>query len=144
MSSEHSSNSNQPEGQPSPFGGKAGEAVPEVDADDVKAVWRQYRELQDRHPGQHVAIGLEVLKSVCKDGANVEAVCYRQVQLDIVKILAEQNAIPQASMDLLTEGGEFKDSAFEAIAKIPMKWIGSGQRQGFPFDMAQFIKLGST
>jgi hypothetical protein len=76
------------------FGGKAGDAVPEVNADDVKAVRQMYRELQGRHPDVK-AIGLELLKNGCKAGANVEPVCYRHAQLELVKMLAEHNVIPQ-------------------------------------------------
>jgi hypothetical protein len=55
------------------FGGKPGESVPEVDPEDLKALWR-FCEEQQAHS---VAAGVDVLKSVCKPGANVEAKWYR-------------------------------------------------------------------
>lgn len=126
------------------FGGDAGTPVPEVDAEDVKAVWQQYREVEKNHPGRQVAIGLELLKNFCKPGANIEAVFYRHAQLHLLKMIAEQNVIPQLSLDSITTNGEFKDSAFEAIAKVPMQWMGEGPRQGLPFDVEKFLQLCSA
>ena len=62
---------------PPSFGGNPGEPVPEVDPRDLKTVWQQARNVQTRHPGQNVATGLELVKAICKPGANVEAVWYR-------------------------------------------------------------------
>jgi hypothetical protein len=126
------------------FGGKAGEPVPEVDVEDVRAVWRFYREVEKNSPGRHVAIDSLLLASVCKPGADVHAVCYRQAQLGLLKMLASRLPPLQDSIGHLTSGGEFKDSAFQAIAKIPMEWIGNKRRQEFPFDVEQFIKLDSA
>jgi hypothetical protein len=123
-----------------PFGGEAGEPVPEVDADDVKAIWQTYREAQDAEPGRHIAIDSIVLEKICKPGANVQAVVYRQCQLHLLKTLAEQHVIPKESMDSLTTGGEYKDSVFQAIAKISMEWIGRGRREGLPFDVEGFLQ----
>lgn len=58
------------------LGGKPGEAVPEVDPEDLKALWREQQKIQAMHPGQH-ATGIDVMKAVCKPGSNVEAVWYR-------------------------------------------------------------------
>lgn len=35
------------------LGGKPGEAVPEVDPEDLKALWREQQKIQAMHPGQH-------------------------------------------------------------------------------------------
>ena len=131
-----------PKPSPAPrFGGEPGTPVPEVDADDVKAASRLYCEVEKDHPGQQVAVGMEVLKRVCKPGADVHAVCYCYAQLALLKLIAEQNVIPKASMDCITANGEFKDSALEVISKFPMEWMGNGPRQGLPFDLERFLQL---
>jgi hypothetical protein len=55
------------------FGGKPGEPVPQVDPDDLKAIWEINHELQMSHPGER-AIGISVLEHACKLGADVKAV----------------------------------------------------------------------
>jgi hypothetical protein len=127
--------------KPPQFGGEPGTPVPEVDAEDVKAVRRQYLEIEQDHPGRQVAIGMELLKNVCKPGANIEAVYYRHAQLHVLKIIAEQNVIPKLSLDTITTNGDFKDSAFEAISKVPMQWMGDVPMQGLPFDLERFLQL---
>ena len=68
---------------PPRFGGKAGEAVPEVDPEDMKAVWQEHRYMQKDHPGQPIAISTRVLQHYCNPGADMQAVCYRQAQLGL-------------------------------------------------------------
>src|SRR5215471_12356302 len=63
------------------FGGKPGEPVPEVDADDLKAVWELYRDVKARHPGHDAAIGMSAVVASCKPGADAQAAAYRVGQL---------------------------------------------------------------
>jgi hypothetical protein len=48
------------------FEKNAGDPVPQVDPDDVKAVWKFHEDLARRHPGKQVGIGKGVLEHVSK------------------------------------------------------------------------------
>jgi len=130
--------------EPPSFGGKAGELVPEVDVEDVRAVWRFCREVQENSPGQQVAVDWLLLASVGRSGADVQAVWYRQAQLGLLKVLANHFPPVQDSIGRITVGSEFKDSAFRAIAKVPMEWMGNKPRQGFPFDVERFLQAAGS
>jgi len=57
-------------------GGEAGEPVPKVDPEDVKAVWQVGREIERRHPPNTggltaYAVGVRVFQAACKPGANI-------------------------------------------------------------------------
>ena len=41
--------------EPPFFGGEAGQPVPQVDPDDVKAVWAIYQDVAGKHPGNKLA-----------------------------------------------------------------------------------------
>jgi hypothetical protein len=125
------------------FGGKPGEPVPEVDPDDIKAVRREYQDMQKRHPGDCVAITMRVLGTVCRPGADMQAVCYRQTQLSMIEILADKlKVIPAETMAALRTNGDFNDAAFRAMAKVPMQWAEVGVvRAGLPFDFDEFLRL---
>jgi len=123
-----------PEPMPAPkFGGEAGEPVPEVDPDDLKAIWKITEEAQ-AGPNIGRAIGADAMKQVCKPEANVEATFYRSGFIWMLRQLAPEQLSPW-----LTEG-QVADSVFRAMASIPMEWIGSGVRQGFPFDTEEFFR----
>lgn len=50
-----------------PFlGGNQGEAVPEVDPEDLKTLWQEQQELQARHPGKQVAMGRGLAQQICR------------------------------------------------------------------------------
>ena len=51
--------------------GNPGEPVAEVDTDDLKTFWQEVRNLQARHPSQHIGISFEVMKAIYKPEANV-------------------------------------------------------------------------
>lgn len=115
------------------FGGEAGESVPEVDPDDLKAIWQISEELRAKHPGAK-AVGVEVMKQVCKPGANIEATWYRSTAIWMLTHVAQQQLTPW-----LREG-EVADLVFRTVASIPMQWLGSEVRQGSPFDMGEFLR----
>src|SRR5881392_1038946 len=76
---------------PPQFGGKPGEAVPEVDPNDIKAVSQFYQEMAKDHPCEQFAIGIELLGQVCKPGADVTAVYYRASMIEMIaKLIATE------------------------------------------------------
>jgi len=116
------------ETQPPKFGGEAGESVPEVDPDDLKAIWRIGEETQAK------AVSIELMKQACKPGANVEATWYRSSVISILTHVAQQQLAPW-----LREG-QVADPVFRTAASIPMKGVGSEVRQGLPFDVEDFLR----
>jgi hypothetical protein len=121
-------------GNPPSFGGIPGEPVPEVDPEDLKAVWQQARDLQARHPGQRVAIGFDAMKAVCKPGANAQAVFYR---LSMIWLL---NEFAQEQLAAWFKDEQVSDAVFQTMATIPMEWIGHTERKGLPFDVEDFFR----
>jgi hypothetical protein len=53
--------------EPPKFGGSPGKPVAVVDAEDVKTVWQIRREM-----GPNTAMGVDVMKQVCKPGTDIE------------------------------------------------------------------------
>jgi hypothetical protein len=118
------------------FGGKPGEPVPEVDPEDLKALWQLQRDVEKQHPGQQVAIGLEVAQHYCKPGADMQAIGYR------VSFLWLGTQITPEQFAAFTKDGQPTDAAFRAAAKVPAEWMGVGvARHGPPFDVNEFMRL---
>ena len=115
------------------FGGEAGESVPEVDPDDLKAIWQIGEELQ-ANPSTVKAVGVEVMKQACKPGANVEATCYRSSIIWMLTHVAQQQLAPWL------RDGKVADPVFRVMASIPMEWVGSEVKQGLPFDVEEFLR----
>jgi len=117
--------------------GDPGTPVSTVDVDDLKAVWKIGREVQSRHEGKHVAVGFGIYECACAAGADVKSVRYRASMLAMVvshggDLLA----------GFLNNEAEPADAVFNAIAKVPMRWMEVGvQRQGPPFDLEEFRQL---
>jgi hypothetical protein len=61
--------------------GNPGEPVAEVDPDDLKTFWQEVRNLQARHPSQHIGISFEVMKAIYKPGSNVQAIWFRSTMI---------------------------------------------------------------
>jgi hypothetical protein len=123
--------------------GPEGESVPEVDPEDLKAVAREYEEMRKRHPGKQFAIGMELLKDVCKPGVDVSAVSYRYMYVSLLPLIAAQKS-PETEMSAFQEklsavlkDGELIDAALKVAAKIPMTWA----KKGLPFDFDEFLRL---
>jgi|SRR5579864_182435 len=120
---------------PARFGGKPGEPVPEVDPQDLKAVWELGRMVERESPGQHVSIDLELMQHACKPGADAQAVWYRSSMLSLLNLAAPDRLSPW------TKQGQLDDAVFSAAAKMPVQWMEVGVvRQGFPFDVAEFFR----
>src|ERR1700693_4732467 len=113
--------------------GAPGEPVPQVDPEDVKAVWKLGQEVKRDHPDGGVAIGMAIFEHTCKPGAIVKAVIYRTNKIEILRMLASEVMEPLIHDKL--------DTVFQAAAQIPMEWIGVGVvRQGLPFDFEDFMR----
>jgi len=110
--------------------GKPGEAVPTVDAADIKALWKFQQELAAQHPDSGVAIAIGVINHICSPGADARAVSYRAGMLGLL-----HNLIKPAFA-----GSEPTESAFKVAARMELKWMGVGVVQnGLPFDVARFF-----
>jgi len=121
--------------EPPSFSGNPGEHVPQVDPDDLKAIWELGREVERDHPEGNGAIGLGLLKHACKPGADIEAVTYRGSMLGILDMVAQEQLAPWKKEGLLD------DSVFHTAATIPLEWMGVGiVRQGLPFDVNEFFR----
>ena len=119
------------------FGGAPGEPVPQVDPEDVRAVWKLGlgRGMESGHAGGQRAIGVEVCKAVCKPGADISAVCYRGMMLGLITRHAQEQLAPWVNE------GEMDNAIFRAIAEIPMEWMGVGiVRHSPPFDFEDFVR----
>lgn len=115
------------------FGGEAGESVPEVDPDDLKAIWQIGEELQANHSAAK-AVGVEVMKQACKPGANIEATWYRSSVIWVLTQVAQQQLAPWL------RDGKVVDPVFRVMASIPMEWVGSEVKQGLPFNVEEFLR----
>jgi hypothetical protein len=113
--------------------GRAGEPVPQVDPEDIKAVWKLDQEVKKDHPGLKVAIGVEIFERACKHGANVRAVTYRTQHIGMLQLI-----LPDLMDPLLQDKPE---AVFRAAAEIPIEWMGVGiVRDGLPFDLEDFVR----
>jgi hypothetical protein len=114
------------------WGGAAGEPVPTVDPEDVKAVWELSQEVLLQHPNQQVATGISAFEAPCKPSADISAVTYRASMIGIL-----QRAAPAMMEPLIAEK---LSAVFLAAAEIPMEWLGEEIRHGLPFDVDDFLR----
>src|SRR6267154_3827350 len=63
-------------------------AVANVSPDDLRNVWKLFRDTQARNPGQHV-MGNSMYESVCSPGADTTAVWYRASMLGLLQMIPE-------------------------------------------------------
>ena len=123
------------------FGGKPGEPVPQVDPDDLKAVWEINHEVHTSHPGELVGIGISLLEHACKPGADVKAVAYRAMNLGLLTILFQQKLAPWLAPWIKADW-RLDDVVFRIGAKIKMEWMEVGVPQNsVPFDIDEFRRL---
>lgn len=124
-----------PEPAPAPrFGGDAGEPVPSVDPEDLKAIWLMGKEMQAAFP-QSKAVGMDVMRSYCKPGANLEATGYRSSMIWLLSQVAQQQLTPY-----FDDETEYADPVFATMASLPMTWVGPGPKQDLPFDIKEFFR----
>jgi hypothetical protein len=121
-----------------PFlGGNPGEPVPEVNPEDLKTLWQEQQELQARHPGEQVAMGMGLAEQICKPRANIPALGYRAAMLWLLSQIARER------FEAFTKDGQPIDAAFRAAAKVPVEWMGEEVTHQAPFDVDEFLRLSS-
>ena len=121
---------------PPRFGGQPGEPVPEVDPEDLKATWEFHQELQAEHPGEQVWIDASLDQSICKPGADIQAVGYRSSMIWIMTQIAPEQIAPFLNQ------GQPTDAVFRAAAKVRLEWMGVRiEREGPPFEVNEFLSL---
>lgn len=114
--------------------GHPGEPVPTVEMGHLKAAWNICKDVESRHPGKQVAVGISVIEHACSAGADVRAVGYRCGMLQALERLLGDLLAPWK------ENGQLDDAVFRVAARVPMKWMGVGIPQlGLPFDVDSFI-----
>jgi hypothetical protein len=131
-----------------PFGSRNGEElVPPVNAADMKAVWQLYDESRRARPEEAnglraVAMDAAVIEGVCRPGADVRNVWYRMAMLQLLFHVVEQSPQEHEAQTLakLKRGEKLDDRLFEAMSKIPLKWLPEHGMHGYPFDVHAFIK----
>ena len=133
MDAAHSKEAQDLEGPPK-FGGEPGTPVPAADPEDLKAVWRVYRDTELRHPGQRVGVDMNVLEQVCKSGSDVDAVVFRNMMLLLLRSVMPESLAPW------TKNDELDEVVFRVAADIPMEWLGREERRGLPFDVDEFFR----
>jgi hypothetical protein len=115
------------------FGGKPGTPVPEVDPEDLKAVWDYSAETR-KGKGPNGAISIRFFERLCKPGADVQAICYRSSMIGLLAtFLQPQQLTPN-------EAGTLDMKVFKAAAKMPLEWMGEGVRKELPFDVEKFLQ----
>ena len=105
------------------------DSAPSVDPADLRSILDLLLTLS---PG--AAIGMGIFESVCRPGADIRAVWYRAVMLQLLSRQA----------DLLSSwvrNGEFDDAVLKVAARFPIKKLHVGVvHQGFPLDVEEFVK----
>jgi hypothetical protein len=108
--------------------------VPAVKPDDLRNVWKLFRDVQARNPGQGAVIGNRIYESVCSPGADVESVWFRASMLAM---------LTQMQPELLVEwihDGQPDDVVFEVASAFPIEKMRTGVvRQGPPLDVEEFV-----
>ena len=118
---------------------KWGQFVPTVDPEDMKSVWQLGRDLWRENP-QLMIITTDQVRTACKPGTNIEAVCYRGSFLWMMwQLLPEE---PRFSSPF--KGYQPDDAIFRACAEVAAKWRRVGKDippEGPPFDVQEFLRL---
>ena len=123
------------EAPPDMWAGSQEGPVATVSPDDLRSVWKLFRDAQTQHPGECVSFSSGVYERVCSPGADVHAVWFRASMVGMLQMV---------SPELLTQwthNGELDDAVFQVAATIPMEKMKTGvQREGLPFDVDEFVK----
>jgi hypothetical protein len=116
-----------------PHFGEPGEPVPQVGPGDLKAIWVFF---EDSPANAAVATGVELLRQVCKPGADIGALSYRAMMLSLLTRNAHEQLKPYS------KDGRLDDGAIRAAARVQMEWMGVGiVRHDLPFDVNEFVRL---
>jgi hypothetical protein len=127
--------------QPPRFGGEPGTVVPQVDSDDLKTLLKLSREVEKDHPDGKCAIGASLAATMCKPGADIQAIGFRLSQLGVIELLAKFGSIAPDTLNSLKRDGEFTEQVLHVIATMPLEWMAPGVvTQGLPFDWEKFLQ----
>jgi len=137
--------------------GAGGDVAPAVDPRDLQAVWKLFRDEQNRDP-RAKAIGLERIRQVCSEGADPRAVSYRCMVLGMLDnicslILQHAGAAGQGDasgtleqgrnkwLSFRRQNGDLEEAALKVAATFPMKKMQGGVvSNDLPFDVGEFLK----
>jgi|SRR5215470_4199031 len=115
------------------FFGTAGEPVPAVDAEDLQ---NAHEILTDRAHRRAGAFSTRIFNRACKAGADISAVAYRAMILQLLPTIAREQVAP-----LTKEDGKFDALVYREFAGFPMEWLPQGSsREGMPFDVDEFLR----
>ncbi len=134
------------------------EFTPPVDPSDLKSAWaaieQANKHLPDRDPnqGKNVQKVIHVdCKQACSPGANIEAVCYRCSQLNLLHhmskagtlvFLLQHMNLDSTWSEVLTEPN---DAVFKAFATVRMNRLQRTiERKEFPVDLGDLARLLSV
>jgi hypothetical protein len=115
------------------FFGIAGEPVPAVDPEDLQTAYEILTDPAHRPAG---AYSTRIFDKACKAGADIPAVAYRAMMLQVLPMVAREQIA-----SLTKDDGEFDTTVYREFARFPMTWLPQGSsREGMPFDVDEFLR----
>ena len=115
---------------------KPGEAIPVVNARDLKVAW----DVMQEFPGK--AVGTAVWAGECTPGADIRAVACRAGFLLGMPTEMVPKMTGQDPLAPWHRGKEIDDAVLRAAAKFPFTWPGTGVSTNLPpFDLDAFLQL---
>ena len=115
------------------FFGTSGEPVPVVDAEDLQTAYEILTDPAHRTAG---AFTTRIFDKACKPGADIPAVAYRAMILQVLPMLAREQIAPR-----MKEDGKFDPLVYREFGGFPMAWLPQGSpREGMPFDVDGFVR----
>jgi hypothetical protein len=126
--------------RPPIFGGEAGEPVPSVDPEDLRAAFEAFRDAAKNHPDAKTlgaaANGAAGIMPSVKAGADVKPLYFRSSFLQFFI-----SRVPQSELSPWVTDGLPDDVMFREMARIPMQWMAVGiSQQGLPFDPDELMR----
>lgn len=108
--------------------------VASVDPSDLRTVWSICHTEYSHAPDQQFAIGLNAFKVVCSPDANIHAIWYRAVLLELL-------CVRMGLLSRWLQNAELDETVFRVAAIFPIEkpQAGAGQ-QGLPLDVQSFLK----
>jgi hypothetical protein len=104
-----------------------------VDAVDLQSV---YEILTDRAHRSAGAFSTRIFDGACRGGADISAVSYRAMMLQLLPMFAREQVAP-----LMKDDGKFDALVYREFAGFPMTWLPQGSaREGMPFDVDEFLR----
>jgi hypothetical protein len=114
--------------------GEPGDAVPAVEATDIKAMWKVGKELSAEHPEGSVGISAEIWVRVCSSGADIWAVSFRCGMLSLLEDMIRH-----------VERRRTKRARFQGRVEDGLTWMAVGVvHKGVLFDVEEFFAQART